>query len=51
MRDVSVSISEAGASVWLRLQRRAETVKVEYSLNELDYILLRLAYLATKEAG
>lgn len=40
-----VSLPQNPTSVWLRLQRQAETIKVEYSLNGLDYIMLRLAYL------
>lgn len=35
--------------VWLRLKRQDETVEVSYSLNDVDYQMLRLAYLTKSE--
>ena len=42
-----VSLPENPESIWLRLERSVETVKVEYSLDGESYSLLRLAYLTT----
>jgi len=40
-----VPLSTPPVSLWLRVQRRAETVEVQYSLNGQDYWMMRLAYL------
>jgi hypothetical protein len=40
-----VPLSTSPVSLWLRVQRRAETVEVQYSLNGQDYWMMRLAYL------
>lgn len=40
-----VPLSTPPVSLWLRVQRRAETVEVQYSLDGQDYWMMRLAYL------
>ncbi|MGI0484718.1 DUF1349 domain-containing protein [Pantanalinema rosaneae CENA516] len=52
-REVSdwsvVPLMQSPESLWLRLQRRSETIEVQYSLDGKDYQMLRLAYLTTAE--
>lgn len=40
-----VPLRQAPASLWLRVQRRAEAIEVQYSLDGEQYQMLRLAYL------
>ena len=49
-----IPLSSPPVSLWLKLERRAETVEIKYSLNGQDYQLLRLGYLTsnpTVQAG
>jgi regulation of enolase protein 1 (concanavalin A-like superfamily) len=40
-----VALLQAPASLWLRVQRRAEAIEIQYSLDGEQYQMLRLAYL------
>jgi uncharacterized protein len=42
-----VPLLEKPASIWLRLERIGDTVKIEYSLKGLEFQMLRLAYFPT----
>jgi regulation of enolase protein 1 (concanavalin A-like superfamily) len=44
-----VPLSQAPVALWLRVQRRSETVEVQYSLDGDNYQMLRLAYLTDAE--
>lgn len=44
-----VPLSQPPVALWLRLQRRLETLEVQYSLNGENYQMLRLAYLTHAE--
>lgn len=44
-----VRLNGQPASLWLRITRKAEAVEVFYSLDGVDYSLLRLAYLVPAE--
>ncbi|MFS0515926.1 DUF1349 domain-containing protein [Nostoc sp. UIC 10607] len=44
-----VPLSQPPVALWLRVQRRSETVEVQYSLNGENYQMLRLAYLTHAE--
>ncbi len=45
-----VPLSQPPAALWLRVQRRSETLEVQYSLDGENYQMLRLAYLTHTEA-
>ncbi len=50
--DWSVTpLPENPSMIWLRLTRRAEAVEVHYSLNGVDYTLLRMGYLLPEETA
>ena len=36
-------------SIWLRIVRKAETIEVYYSLDDIKYTLMRMAYLTLNE--
>lgn len=40
---------EPPPSVWMRLERHGDTVKIEYSTNGQDFQMLRLAYFPTTD--
>lgn len=40
-----IPLSSSPTSLWLKLQRRSESVEIQYSFNGQDYQLLRLGYL------
>lgn len=44
-----VPLSQPPVALWIKVQRRAEAVEVEYSLNGQYYQMLRLAYLTHTE--
>ncbi|BAZ36643.1 hypothetical protein NIES4101_25620 (plasmid) [Calothrix sp. NIES-4101] len=44
-----VPLSQPPVALWLRVQRRAETLEVQYSLDGENYQMLRLAYLTHTE--
>ncbi|HEY9697628.1 MAG TPA: DUF1349 domain-containing protein [Trichocoleus sp.] len=44
-----VPLLQPPPSLWLRVQRRAEAIEIQYSLNGEDYKMLRLAYLTRTE--
>ncbi|WP_308418379.1 DUF1349 domain-containing protein [Nostoc sp. CENA543] len=44
-----VPFSKQLVALWLRVQRRSETVEVQYSLDSENYQMLRLAYLTHAE--
>ena len=44
-----VPLLQPPTSLWLRVQRRAEAIEIQYSLNGEDYQMLRLAYLTRAE--
>lgn len=57
-RDVSdwsvVPLAQSPTSLWLRLQRQAEAIEIQYSLDGDQYHMLRLTYLsnaATLQVG
>lgn len=44
-----IPLLQPPVSLWLRVQRRAEAIEVQYSLEGKDYQMLRLAYLTDTE--
>lgn len=44
-----VPLLQPPISLWLKVQRRAETIEIQYSLDGKQYQLLRLAYLTPTE--
>ncbi len=44
-----VPLPENPSLIWLRLTRRAEAVEIHYSLNAVDYTMLRMGYLMPSE--
>lgn len=49
-----VPLSQPSVALWMKVQRRAETIEVQYSLDGQSYQMLRLAYLtntATLQVG
>lgn len=44
-----IPLLQSPESLWLRVQRRAEAMEVQYSLNGKQYQMLRLAYLTDAE--
>jgi regulation of enolase protein 1 (concanavalin A-like superfamily) len=44
-----VPLSQPPVTLWLRVQRRSETIEVQYSLDGENYQMLRLAYLTHTE--
>ncbi len=46
-----VPLPENPSLIWLRLTRRAEAVEIHYSLNAVDYTMLRMGYLLPEETA
>lgn len=44
-----IPLLQPPASLWLRVQRRAEAIEIQYSLDGRQYQMLRLAYLTRNE--
>jgi uncharacterized protein len=45
-----VPLLQPPSSLWLRVQRRAEAIEIQYSLNGTQYQMLRLAYLTQSKS-
>jgi uncharacterized protein len=46
-----VPLPQNPSFIWLRLTRRAEAIEIHYSINGLDYTLLRMGYLLPEESA